>query len=243
MSKEVLKLALAFIEAEGWGDSEVVITAINQALAQQPAQHIPDLIHHTDLSETLEYITGWNDCRQAILAEQPAQQEPVGEAGTMPGTSGFTMACFKASDVSLGTKLYTSPQPAQQQHPAGLLQEIARLHDRIKELEKDVEFLSLPAQQEPVAFPTRKAVEREIERTANPTGMHLNDCKERVALPGGTLRHMLALIDRTSPPAQRTWVGLTDADTEHLWEISRAAMPRYHTFKTLIEKALKEKNT
>ena len=47
----------------------------------------------------------------------------------------------------------------------------------------------------------------------------------------------------TSPPAQRTWVGLTDANTEHLWEISRAAMPRYHTFKTLIEKALKEKNT
>jgi hypothetical protein len=40
-------------------------------------------------------------------------------------------------------------QPAQQE-PAGLLQEIARLHDRIKDLEKDVEFLSLPAQQEPV---------------------------------------------------------------------------------------------
>jgi hypothetical protein len=35
--KEALKLALAFIEAEGWGDSEVVITAINEALAQ-PAQ-------------------------------------------------------------------------------------------------------------------------------------------------------------------------------------------------------------
>ena len=34
MSKEVLKLALAFIEAEGWGDSEVVITAIKEALAQ-----------------------------------------------------------------------------------------------------------------------------------------------------------------------------------------------------------------
>jgi hypothetical protein len=47
----------------------------------------------------------------------------------------------------------------------------------------------------------------------------------------------------TSPPAQRTWVGLTDKETEHLWEISRAAMPRYHTFKTLIEKALRERNT
>ena len=42
---------------------------------------------------------------------------------------------------------------------------------------------------------------------------------------------------------QRTWVGLTDEKTEHLWEISRAAMPRHHTFKTLIEKALRERNT
>ena len=35
-------------------------------------------------------------------------------------------------------------EPAQQEEPAGLLQEIARLHDRIKDLEKDV---VLPAQQ------------------------------------------------------------------------------------------------
>ena len=32
---------------------------------QQPA--VPDAIHHTDTSETLEYIQGWNDCRQAML--------------------------------------------------------------------------------------------------------------------------------------------------------------------------------
>jgi hypothetical protein len=55
-------------------------------------------------------------------------------------------------------------------------------------------------------------------------------------LPDGTLIY-------TSPPSQRTWQGLADAETEHLWEISRAAMPRYHTFKTLIEKALRERNT
>jgi hypothetical protein len=33
-----------------------------------PAQTaVPDAIHHTDLSESLEYIQGWNDCRQAML--------------------------------------------------------------------------------------------------------------------------------------------------------------------------------
>ncbi len=31
----------------------------------QPA--VPDAIHHTDLSESLEYIEGWNDCRQTML--------------------------------------------------------------------------------------------------------------------------------------------------------------------------------
>ena len=34
--------------------------------AAQPAP-VPDAIHHTDLSETLEYIQGWNDCRAEIL--------------------------------------------------------------------------------------------------------------------------------------------------------------------------------
>ncbi len=35
--------------------------------------------------------------------------ELVGEAGSMPGSSGFTMACFHADKVPLGTKLYIIP--------------------------------------------------------------------------------------------------------------------------------------
>ncbi|MCA8237697.1 hypothetical protein [Burkholderia cenocepacia] len=33
--------------------------------------------------------------------------EPVGKAGNMPGTDGFTMAAFRADDVPVGTNLYT----------------------------------------------------------------------------------------------------------------------------------------
>jgi hypothetical protein len=37
-------------------------------VATPPAQPaVPDAIHHTDMSESLEYIQGWNDCRAAML--------------------------------------------------------------------------------------------------------------------------------------------------------------------------------
>ena len=76
------------------------------------------------------------------------------------------------------------------------------------------EALAQP-EQEPVAFPSRRAVERAIESVENPKGMHLNDGKERVILPGGTLRYMLALIDHTSPPQRQP---LTDEQDRALCE-------------------------
>lgn len=49
----------------------------------------------------------------ARRAASPSEQgEAVGEAGTMPGTDGFTMAVFRAADVPVGTKLYHHPAPA-----------------------------------------------------------------------------------------------------------------------------------
>jgi hypothetical protein len=42
---------------------------------------------------------------------------------------------------------------------------------------------------------------------------------------------------------KREWVGLTDEEQSLLWEISRAALPRYATFCRLIEAKLKEKNS
>jgi hypothetical protein len=44
-------------------------------------------------------------------------------------------------------------------------------------------------------------------------------------------------------PSQRTWVGMTGEEKSEMWEISRAALPRYATYATLIQANLKEKNT
>ena len=41
---------------------------------------------------------------------------------------------------------------------------------------------------------------------------------------------------------QRTWVGLTDREKSNLWLESRAAIPRFHTYASLVEAKLKEKN-
>ena len=38
--------------------------------------------------------------------EQMEKQAPAGVAGSMPGAPGFTMACFSADEVPVGTKLY-----------------------------------------------------------------------------------------------------------------------------------------
>jgi predicted Fe-S protein YdhL (DUF1289 family) len=54
----------------------------------------------------------------------------------------------------------------------------------------------------------------------------------------------------TTPPQRSessgkpsAWVGLTDEEKLELWEISRAALPRYATYSSLVEAKLKEKNT
>jgi hypothetical protein len=44
---------------------EMIDAILNTHPAAQPA--VPDAIHHTDTSETLEYIEGWNDCRTEML--------------------------------------------------------------------------------------------------------------------------------------------------------------------------------
>lgn len=65
---------------------------------------------------------------------------------------------------------------------------------------------------------------------------------------GAELKRMAILHDeitsslRTALAQPKEWVGLTITETSDLWEQSRCALPRYHTFKSLIEAKLKEKN-
>jgi hypothetical protein len=42
--------------------------------------------------------------------------------------------------------------------------------------------------------------------------------------------------------AQRPWVGLTDEEVKHEWEVWRASLPRYIGFAQGIEAKLKERN-
>lgn len=64
-----------------------------------------------------QYHPATTEARQALrtaIEQALTPGEPVGEVSTMPGTSGFTLACFKAQDVPVGTKIYTAPPAAPQ---------------------------------------------------------------------------------------------------------------------------------
>jgi hypothetical protein len=47
----------------------------------------------------------------------------------------------------------------------------------------------------------------------------------------------------TTPYVPTKWRGLTDEDKSNLWLKSRAAIPRFYTYATLVEAKLKELNT
>lgn len=86
--------------------NQYIPVATVPGLSEQDQQKLFDSIAHLPEGTTL-YIGPY---------AQPAEGgEAVGEAGTMPGASGFTMACFHADKVPVGTKLYTTPPASQEQ--------------------------------------------------------------------------------------------------------------------------------
>ena len=72
MSKEAMKLALEALEscsgAPHWSALQPAVTALREALAEQPAQPtVPDALTPAD-KESPDYTDGWNDCRQLMLS-------------------------------------------------------------------------------------------------------------------------------------------------------------------------------
>jgi hypothetical protein len=99
-----------------------------------------------------------------------AQQEPVGEVGTMPGTTAFTMACFKAEAVPVGTKLYTTPPAAAVQEPVawGQMDDHGEVYDcvspraRDKYVKYEVRY-TVPLYTTPPSAPVQEPSQREFE--------------------------------------------------------------------------------
>jgi len=101
-------------------------------------------------------------------------------------------------------------------------QDFDRFADEIIALQKAL--AEQPAQQEPVAYLCENAVGHKYFRWKKPSSTY-----KPIAL-------------YTSPPAQRTWVGLTDADWKHLYD-EFAMGQELDEFAEAIEAKLKEKNT
>ena len=83
-----------------------------------------------------------------------------------------------------------------------------------------------PAQQEPVATVTSESGNLNVSMS----------WWHEPALPVGTKLY-------TSPPAQRTWVGLTDEEVTWLCDTAKSHEQTWGMFARAIEAKLKEKNT
>ena len=160
MSKkdEALKLALEALEPVstygrvGSRDADTAkaqqaITAIKKALAEQPAQQGWKLVPVEPTPEMLKAADDGDD-------EYTRRNFGPAVHRVMQGPYDHYIAMLNAA-----------PQPAQPQEPKVLMQEIARLHDRIKDLERDVEFLSRPAQRKPWAGLTEEELSKLVSCT------------------------------------------------------------------------------
>lgn len=104
----------------------------------------------------------------ALLAASPptpTEGEPVGEAGSMPGTDGFTMAAFRAVDVPIGTKLYASPT-----QPKAVTIDDARVKALEAELDEALEIARVFAKHWPYGhLPRDEALRRDLSAITPPS--------------------------------------------------------------------------
>ncbi|MDM8356637.1 hypothetical protein P8H29_10670, partial [Pandoraea communis] len=117
-----------------WGDEEdakqaydiesAVAGELRAMLAAAPTPAAQSAGQEAIYQYQVPTISGWHDCdaeafariseleyveTRIVYAAPVNASEPVGVAGTMPGTEGFTMACFEAAKVPVGTSLYAAP--------------------------------------------------------------------------------------------------------------------------------------
>ncbi len=232
MSKEAMKLALEALkqidEAMPFPVAKLAQAAIKEALAEQPAQIdccancLRPKREHRGEACPKPYTTDWS----AWDYEQPAQQ--VVDSNEKAGAY-MDARLWEFIDMAAAWPK-ASPDPRTWNHV--------------------VVYAPKPAQQEPVAW----IIEYEVRAGGTNRGSSLkkfdyvwHKCSfvsedKDGELDAITWRNRKETPLYTSPPAQRTWVGLTDEEVTDIWAESS---PYYHEddFARAIEAKLKEKNT
>jgi len=163
-------------------------------------------------------------------------QEPVGEVGWLANVPNTIREVYwKKGSPPIGTKLYT--HPPQRTEPVDYEKLAALGWQAIECGICGGGAMGYPqrTEQEPVAYDKTEI---------NFFVQDLYDKKMQEGKHGHyeTMFHVVHQAIKRATPPQRTWVGLTEDEKSELWEISRAALPRYATYASLVEAKLKEKN-
>ncbi len=210
-------------------------------LALEALEH-PGNIYHIDCPRN----TAITALREA-LAEQPAQQEPVAKVcHDLDGHIGWNPNLRQLPDE--GAALYTSPptlslaqrsHECSRSHPHENMNAMCELRTEIARLTNENARLKAQPQQEPFGY----LYEGTAEHTRHKTVF------EKTRAERFETRWWREIGPcYTSPPAQRTWVGLTDGEwmnivnKDHAWYGQRPDEVAHEVAK-LVEAKLKEKNT
>lgn len=228
---------------------ETVLAAIREALAEQPAQQqeplsrvdvacdIKTLCVNGDLPDSFEEVAEW-----VAAGSMPEQQEPVSGVVIREGLPALLQdRNIKPTDQ----RLYTSPQPAQQEPVAWRWTESNGQHwfdwrtdwthhDRANAMGFAIEYAYTspqPAQQqEPVA----RVID---DGTSEGSTEWIPFANRMEPLETGDLLY-------TFPPASKPWVGLTDEEIEDAWPFvwRKHESVRHFAIYHAIEAKLREKN-
>jgi len=242
MSKKAMKLALEALETErdnyqDWdkedGAPEYIyeaISALREALAQPDfwEGYVPEPVKPAQCAPAEDGVCEALDCSN----HKPAQQEFVSPGGGYVPAIPAQQALDKKAENAI--ELGLDYEPAQQYSATSdhrLMENAQGELERIKLVQTGV-GIGKP-EQEPVA-PKCGAI---IEVFGKDWRL------EYMSLPVGKHKLYTQQYTYISPPAQRTWVGLTDEEFENAWSQSKGdVLFRIKPFALAVEAKLKEKN-